>query len=647
MGFQSAAGLWLLLALPVIVLFYLFKRKYADTPVSSHMLWNRVLKDMEANRPWQKLRSRLLMLLQLLAALLAVLAVAGLLIWRDGGTGGYTIYVLDGSASMRAPAQRTEPGSEQVYASRMEAAKASILQHAEKHGAAERSLVLLSRQPEVLLSRDSSTAHLKKALEAPEPVYGAAAYKETMTLAAAMAEGRKDARIVFVTDGQWAEDTEPLNLNVPVTVMKVSGPAAGSVGIVRFGVGTVPGSGTGGGERLYQGIATVRNWGAGDAGAEAALYAEGRLAKVEKTVLGPGEEKHWSFADLPAASWYMLEVKADPDGLDGDNIAFATPAAGGRKTVLLAGPGNLFLEKALRLAQADVILAAKTDAGYALPRTAVDLIVLDQVREDEIPSEGWRTLLGEKPVWSIRPGLKGTVVKPAAGGVQAERHPVLSYIDWGQVHISEALNPAELQGLEPVASVGGTPLLLAGGEAGKRKLVFTFRLDHSDLALRSAFPILVQNAVDWLTADSGGVLGFGTAGEPVEVNLSPKTKEARWEAAGPSGMAAGQTEPWTAASGGWSAPALPGLYRLAERDESGQAVRSRLFAAVPDVRESDLGHLPETGFLTGSPSGETEGADKDAEPVSRSPYPLTAWLAAAMIAVLLWEWEVYRRGHTV
>lgn len=100
MFFDSVSSLWFGLSLPAIMLLYLFKRKYVDTPVSSHLLWNRVLKDMEANRPWQKLRNRLLMFVQLLAAALLVLALMQPWIAAGGTAKEHAVIVLDRSASM-------------------------------------------------------------------------------------------------------------------------------------------------------------------------------------------------------------------------------------------------------------------------------------------------------------------------------------------------------------------------------------------------------------------------------------------------------------------------------------------------------------------------------------------------------------------
>ena len=86
MGIALWSGLWFGLAIPAILLMYLFKRKYIDTTVSSHLLWNHVLRNIEANRPWQKLQNRLLLWLQLLAAALLVFALMAPYLWVQGGS---------------------------------------------------------------------------------------------------------------------------------------------------------------------------------------------------------------------------------------------------------------------------------------------------------------------------------------------------------------------------------------------------------------------------------------------------------------------------------------------------------------------------------------------------------------------------------
>lgn len=643
MGFQWGYGLWFALALPVIVLFYLFKRKYTDTPVSSHMLWSRAYKDMEANRPWQKLRSRLLLALQLLAAALAMLALAGFFMWRSDGAGKHIIYVLDGSASMGA---YSGGGQEPDALSRWEAAKTAIRAHAGEEGAgAAKSLVLLSSAPVVLLSHESSQTKLAEALEQAELAWGEAAYRETLSLAAAMAGGEEQAEIVLATDGQWVEETEPMGLAVPVSVLPVEHSAGGSPGIIRFGVASARSDNSGedgASGLLYNAVASVKNWGSEAAEATAFVYAGNSLAASETVLLAPGEERFWSFGGLPSANWYKLELTAASDIMPADNTAYAFPAAEGGRTVLLVGESNLFLEKALQLVQTNIIYAQKSDGGYSLPRSQVDLIVLNRVSEDGISSQAWQKLLAEKPVWSIGGSLGAGREGQPAGDVWAEEHPVMKDVRWDQVHVSQSFAP-EGQELAAVLAQGEWPLVLAGGAGEVRRLAFAFQLEDTDLPLRPDFPILIRNAVSWLTELSGEALGTGIAGQPLELSFLPEAASAVWETV----EAAGKTEPASRSSEGFpaSAPAGPGLYRLVEQDEAGLLLRMRYYSVFSDIREADPERVTDFGFL---------GAGAGGEPVAKAgaetpapPYDLAPWLIAAILLVLLVEWEVYRRGNTI
>ncbi len=59
-----------LLAVPVIVAFYMLRLRRRDVPVGSTFLWQQLVRDVEANAPWQRLRFSWLLLVLLLVALL-------------------------------------------------------------------------------------------------------------------------------------------------------------------------------------------------------------------------------------------------------------------------------------------------------------------------------------------------------------------------------------------------------------------------------------------------------------------------------------------------------------------------------------------------------------------------------------------------
>src|SRR2546423_14724202 len=98
--FHPLSLLWALPLSGLIVLMYILKLRRKDVVVSSTFLWRQVIRDVQANAPFQKLRKNLLLLLQLLAAALLVLALSRPF-WRGHGIGGRSVViVVDTSASM-------------------------------------------------------------------------------------------------------------------------------------------------------------------------------------------------------------------------------------------------------------------------------------------------------------------------------------------------------------------------------------------------------------------------------------------------------------------------------------------------------------------------------------------------------------------
>ena len=65
-----------LIALPIIVAFYMLRLRRRDLPVGSTFLWQQLIRDVEANAPWQRLRFSWLLLVQLLIAAIVVAAAA-------------------------------------------------------------------------------------------------------------------------------------------------------------------------------------------------------------------------------------------------------------------------------------------------------------------------------------------------------------------------------------------------------------------------------------------------------------------------------------------------------------------------------------------------------------------------------------------
>ncbi|MCJ7529909.1 MAG: BatA domain-containing protein, partial [Anaerolineales bacterium] len=102
MNFFTPAAFALAALIPVIIAMYLLKLRRKVQVVSSIYLWRRMVRDLEANAPWQRLRRNLLLILELLFLTMVILALARPFAWGEGSSYQALILILDNSASMAA-----------------------------------------------------------------------------------------------------------------------------------------------------------------------------------------------------------------------------------------------------------------------------------------------------------------------------------------------------------------------------------------------------------------------------------------------------------------------------------------------------------------------------------------------------------------
>ena len=87
---------------PVLVLLYFLKLRRRRVMVSSTLLWQRAVQDLQVNEPFRWLRRSLLMLLQLLALAMLVIALGRPVLSGAPAPKGRVVLLIDRSASMNA-----------------------------------------------------------------------------------------------------------------------------------------------------------------------------------------------------------------------------------------------------------------------------------------------------------------------------------------------------------------------------------------------------------------------------------------------------------------------------------------------------------------------------------------------------------------
>ncbi|MET3549336.1 hypothetical protein ABID47_005973 [Paenibacillus favisporus] len=668
MGIGSWAGLWFALSIPAILLMYLLKRKFIDTTVPSHLLWDRVLKNIEANRPWQKLQNRLLLWLQLLAAALLVFALLQPYLWVSGNSGGHIVFVADTSGSMGAiaapPVGNAEQSSQDPQETRIERMKSEMKQYVKKHArGSEVTLLSMKSEPDVIISREKDAKRIQDAIDGLTPYYGQAAYNETLSLASALTREEQNAEVVLFTDGEWKGASDQVTFDVPAhTVLVGNGPVK-NAGIQQFGIQQ--------GKEGNDAVAVLGSSGTWDAPVDVRIYGDNKLLRTESADL----TRHSAtlvLQSLPPADVYRIELDGD-DGYAADNAAYAFGKSSREPSILLLTPGNLFLEKALQLTGAQVTRmtteetassnSVKTaDSGNAasvpqVPKDPPDLIVVDGQAPAFTKEGSWKQLLEETPLWSI--GGSGPEVKVNGQEPKVSDHPVNRYITLKGLYVGELHKEPLPAWAEPLVTIGGTPAIYAGKEAGHPRLSFLFRLQDTDLPLSAEFPILVHNAVSWLNEGEGMGLGRVTAGSGMEVPIAADAEQAEWKVQHTGVPGAGAPVPEVqkrerAISSLQTAPQVPGLYAFEERNSQGNTT-SYLVEAAADPFEGTFASSKPVVLKSGQDdtgraeagAGEQAGNPGTDGKIGQSRYSLM-WLAAAVVLLMIvTEWGVYQRGRSI
>ncbi len=614
------ALLFALLALPILVL-YMLKLRRREVEVSSVMLWQLLMRDREANAPWQKLRRNLLLLLQLLLLTLLVLALARPFFVVPTIARGTVIVLLDASASMNAT--DIEDGQ-----TRFEAARASVRQLIDGLDNTSRmSLIVAGRQPEVLVSATADKEALRAALARANVTQGPADWEAAFALASgAVRAGRVDeSTIVILSDGGLPDDLPPLPGNVRYVPIGVS---ADNLAIEALSLRPA-----GKGVQLF---ARVANYGEADRTVILSISANGQLFNARRVSVQTGRSADVILPDLPDApaayqAKLSLPASADDagpvDALPLDDTAYAVyqPPASGR--VLLLSPGNLFLEQMLTALPG--LQPFRALPGAPLPTDPFDLYVLDGITDTEkIPLAD---LLWVNPISSTL-FAAGEVFTHTKLLRVAENDPLTRFVDWSGVNVLQARRVQAPTWARVLVEAEGGPLVFAGQVGGRRVAVLTFRLQDSDLPLQLAYPILMANLIEYLAPAQQFSAPDGL--RPGEtLTIKPRSGESAIAIDDPDGVR--YQAPTTEAGVLFVNTDKLGLYTVV----SNQSVIGQFAVNLFNPAESDI--KPAASIRVGR---SDVAATAREEPGQLEIWP---WLAALALALLLLEWWVYHRGTTL
>lgn len=507
---------WLLILLPVIVFFYLLKLKRREVTISSVLLWNHLVKDVQANAPFQKLKKNLLLFLQLLIAILAILALARPALFVKSLGGKNVVMILDGSASMQ---------SRDAKGTRFDEAKETALRMVNQmRGGDKMMVVLATNRTHRLTSLTTNQNELRRAIRQAEPRDTTTNLRDALLLASsavASSSMRGERRIYVLSDGAFGDLEDLDTRGAGIEFVKV-GSRSENVGIVAMDVRRMFRD-----EGGYQMFVAVRNYSGEPKKGNIEFYRDEALIDVRPVDLPAADktdgfaEKAEVFTNLPEANGILrarLDIK---DDLEADNEAYAQLSTRREVNVLLVSEGNVYLENALNV-DPNVQVQKVAPSGYT-GQSGFDVVVF----EGEPPSK-----VGPGSHLYIDCGGDSAPVQLKSKITEAtildwrRAHPVMRYVKLNNLNMSEA-RVAEVKpwGIALAEHEGGVVIAI-GEKSGVKSAYVGFPLLRTDFPLRVAFPIFFNNVVQWLAAKPGRTEGLQLmTGQSAPIEVPPSTPE--------------------------------------------------------------------------------------------------------------------------
>lgn len=600
MTVYSPWGFLALIGVPIIIVLYLLKRRHEDFTVSSLFLWEEVIKDIEANAPWQKLKKNTLMILQIIAVILLAFALAKPYISSLDSNVQNVVVVIDTSMSMQS-----KTGNKTRFDEAKTRAREYITNLKPNTYV---TLISMGKNTVIEENLSKNKSSLLNALNAIEVTYTALNTDDAKSIIFSIANQHPNTKVVLFGD-------ERLFLEgVDVEFSDVSEEAE------NFAIVLLSHKVT---EKGITALSTIANYTGSKAKIPLSIYLDEKVYDAKYVDVVPGEISNVYWNDLPIGA-NVIEVRIDKeDALAVDNVYWNVVEKGLGSKALLVSDGNVFVEKALALS--NKLELYKTLPDESREYTGYDLYIFDGFLPEKIPENGSIMIFNppQNPLFNV-----GEVVEiPQIKELKGEVFKYVNDFDFsvGESKILEVPVWAE-EIIEFKEGSGG----FMGNINNQRILVVGFDVFNTDISITPAFPIFITNAVEWLLPSAIENIAGVNPKDSITFNLHPGTEKAYIET--PSKEIFEIAPPFPPRV--FDRTEEPGVYTLVQKTSEGE-VNYNFAVNVPSKNESDINKkvVSQDDYA----GAEEENATK----TGRNIQSVFIWI---IIIILLIEWWVYKNG---
>ena len=481
MNFIYPGAFSFLALIPLIILFYLLKLRRKPVIVSNIFLWVQSYSDARADKPFQKLRNNLLLILQILALLLLIFTRARPYVNTKFQGGDHIALILDNSASM----QSTDTGK-----TRFSEAQNSALRLIEQMNTHDQMMIIsASCSARVESTFTNNKGVLSRIIKTIRPYDCSTSMRDALVLASASLKNYRDGKIFLLSDGAFPQ-LENMG-EMPPVIFIPFGNSCNNAGITNIELRRSPFS------TDIEVMVETGNFSDETKKFSMELYLDDKLIDAHKINTGKGESQWEIFHGINAQKG-KVNVKLDiDDDLAIDNNAYAVISPPAIMKILLVTDGNPFLEHLLSILPGLQIFIS-TPSDYSSAKT-YDLVIFDGGEVPAMPGGNF-VFLGTK-INTDNFKINGEIENPHVIARDKE-HPVMRFVDFSDVHIEKAFKITEPVSGKVLLEAKDTPLICSLIEENFKALFIGFSLYNSDLVFRPAFPILFSNIIQYFNHTS-------------------------------------------------------------------------------------------------------------------------------------------------
>jgi len=488
-GLTNIWGLIPLGLIPIIIILYMLRPKNIPTVYPSLYLWKSAIKELESATKFQKLKSSILMFLQILTIILISLMLSGLFL-KGGATSKNIIVVIDCSVSMQ---------SNDIEPNRLEVAKEQASNYIKKlDGETKITLIALTELPEILLKDENSKSTVVEVIKKLQPVDTFSDLELTNQTINAV-KVNNESQVVYFGDRKLAGAENYIvqknNKNVGIS----------NIAYTKY-------------EEQNKIVALVEliNDSSEDVQVPVSLYVDEQLLDAKEVEINANEQAKVFFDTIPIETNKIKAQIDKEDILEADNVAYTIVTKKYKKKVALVTDANVFLEKILKINQGiDLYLVEPKDINTL---TGYDLYIYDSVLPDELPKDG--SILVFNPISDEYYPSKGFTQQPEfyTSGNEITNLIEKPEFSIGVTKVFELPNWAQA-----IYEVQDGVCAYSGINNNIKTIVFGFDIHNTNLPLSIEFPILMINVLDYLIPNSMLENTSITAGDSIDITIYPDT----------------------------------------------------------------------------------------------------------------------------